>query len=296
MTTLPPALAAHLAQEATSVCHCWRIARKDGVAIGFTDHDRTLTVDGTEFRPQTGFTASEARETLGLAADSVEVEGAISSEMLRIDDIEAGRYDGATVETLLVNWRAPTDFATIRNAVIGRIAVHDGRFVAELESSKLDLDKPGGRYFRRGCDAELGDGRCGVALDGPEFSAEATVAANPAADTVRITGIGGYPAGWFAHGILTAASGAAADTGFRVLAHRIVDGEAELVLWCDTVAAPVAGDAVRLTAGCDKTFATCKSKFSNHLNFRGFPHLPGNDAAYGYATEGQDFDGGPLVP
>ena len=52
----------------------------------------------------------------------------------------------------------------------------------------------------------------------------------------------------------------------------------------------------RHCAGCDKTFATCKAKFDNALNFRGFPHLPGNDAAYAYVVDGGVFDGGPLVP
>jgi uncharacterized phage protein (TIGR02218 family) len=49
-------------------------------------------------------------------------------------------------------------------------------------------------------------------------------------------------------------------------------------------------------AGCDKAFSTCKKKFDNALNFRGFPHLPGNDVAYSYVVEGSDFDGGPVVP
>ena len=56
------------------------------------------------------------------------------------------------------------------------------------------------------------------------------------------------------------------------------------------------GDAFTVKAGCDKAFSTCKAKFANDLNFQGFPHLPGNDAAYGYATEEQIFDGSPLVP
>jgi hypothetical protein len=38
-----------------------------------------------------------------------------------------------------------------------------------------------------------------------------------------------------------------------------------------------AGDAFTVTAGCDKHFATCQAKFANAVNFRGFPHMPGND-------------------
>ena len=46
---------------------------------------------------------------------------------------------------------------------------------------------------------------------------------------------------------------------------------------------------------CDKRWRTCVDAFGNGENFRGFPHLPGNDAAYGYASDGQVMDGGALV-
>ena len=60
--------------------------------------------------------------------------------------------------------------------------------------------------------------------------------------------------------------------------------------------APQEGDTLKLTAGCDKTFKTCREKFGNGLNFRGFPHLPGSDFAYGYAGENGLHDGSPVVP
>ena len=289
-------LAAHLAREATSVCHCWRVTRRDGTVAGFTDHDRPLTADATIFAPQSGFTASEARETLGLAADTVEIEGALSAATITAEDIAAGRWDGATVETLLVNWRAPEQAAAIRSQTVGRITRADNRFVAELDGPEAALDRIGGRWFRRACDAELGDQRCGVDLDQPALKAVGAVAAAVSADTIRVTGLDAFTAGWFAEGRLTATSGAVAGSTVRVLSHRVSGAGTELVLWRDGAGLPSPGDGFTILAGCDKRFPTCKAKFSNHLNFRGFPHLPGNDAAYGYATEGQVFDGAPLVP
>jgi uncharacterized phage protein (TIGR02218 family) len=41
-----------------------------------------------------------------------------------------------------------------------------------------------------------------------------------------------------------------------------------------------AGDAFTITAGCDKHFKTCKAKFDNSVNFRGFPHVPEIDFAF----------------
>lgn len=51
-------------------------------------------------------------------------------------------------------------------------------------------------------------------------------------------------------------------------------------------------------AGCDKRFTTCRNKFGNGVNFRGFPHLPGNDFIIGGTGAGDPgagpFDGGSL--
>ncbi len=41
--------------------------------------------------------------------------------------------------------------------------------------------------------------------------------------------------------------------------------------------AMVGDKRIALTEGCDKRFATCRTRFANSENFRGEPHLPGND-------------------
>jgi uncharacterized phage protein (TIGR02218 family) len=56
-----------------------------------------------------------------------------------------------------------------------------------------------------------------------------------------------------------------------------------------------AGDAFRVTAGCDKRLGTCLAKFANVPNFRGFPHMPGNDFVLAIAQSGNAvFDGASL--
>ena len=55
------------------------------------------------------------------------------------------------------------------------------------------------------------------------------------------------------------------------------------------------GDTFVVTAGCDKRFETCTSKFANALNFRGFPHLPGNDFVVAYAVPGEPGNDGTPV-
>ncbi len=263
---------------------------------GFTDHDRVLTFDGTVFEPETGLSASEAREALGLAVDTVDVEGALSSDRIRDEDIAAGLYDGARIQTFIVNWREPGDFACTRTATLGKITRSDGRFVAELESLVHALDQPNGRTVLRTCDAELGDARCRFDLSQPGFSAVGTVASIGSAGGFYAGGLGVFDTGWFSKGTLAWTSGARAGRTERVSDHRSEDGQTLLLLEPSVGPEIAPGDAFSVTAGCDKTFATCKAKFTNPLNFRGFPHLPGNDAAYSYVIEGGKFDGGPIVP
>lgn len=293
---MPTALVDHLGQPVTSVCHCWRLTRSDGQVSGFTDHDRTIQLDGTAFVPETGLNASEARSSLGLSVDTVDVEGALSSDAIRAEDIAAGLYDKATVETFLVNWRAQEQFALLRTATIGKITRSDHRFVAELESPAHALDQTRGRYVARACDAELGDARCGIGLGVPQFSGGGTVAAAASPGMLKVGGLNAFAAGWFAHGVLAWTTGQRAGRSDRIIDHRREGAYALLVL-DKTEGPPVdTGDAFTIRAGCDKAFATCKAKFDNALNFRGFPHLPGNDAGYSYVTEGGVFDGRPVVP
>lgn len=288
--TLPP----YLAAEVTTLCHCWRVTLADGTVMGFTDHDRPLVVAGTTFAPETGLSASEARASMGMAIDASEVEGALSSVDISEADILAGRYDGAEVDTLLVDWTEPVSHHLIRRAAIARIVRSDGRLVAQMEGHGRRLDLVHGRLLRRHCDAELGDARCGVATG--SYTASGEVVAVEGNDRLIVTGLSGHPQGWFAYGMLSWSGGPLAGRTERVVDFRHDAAGDVLVIWPQAGAMPEPGAAFSVVAGCDKQFSTCKAKFANPANFRGFPHLPGNDSAYSYVSTDGAFDGAALVP
>ena len=100
------ALQDHLAGGVTTVCRAWAVTRKDGVVMGFTDHDRTLNFSGITFKASTGMTARAIEQTTGLAVDNTEAVGALSDAAIREEDVRAGRFDGAEVQSWLVNWSA----------------------------------------------------------------------------------------------------------------------------------------------------------------------------------------------
>ena len=277
MRDLPPALAAALASGATTLCWCWRITPHAAPALGFTDHDRDLVFDGTTFEAASGFTASEIRGSVGLSVDDVEVESALTSERLSEAGLAAGDFDDATVEIFRVDWSEPTSRILVRRGTIGEVRRSGASFVAEVRGLAQGLQQVQGRVFQYGCDAELGDARCGIDLASPLYRAVATVHAVFGDRGLVSEGLGAFDDGWFTRGLLTFTSGANAGRAAEVKLHTRRAANATLELW-QSPSAPIAeGDAFVVTAGCDKQLATCRARFANAANYRGFPHMPGND-------------------
>ena len=296
MRELPPGLAAHLGGAATTLCRCWKLVRRDGRTFGFTDHDRELSFDGIEFEAASGLSAGEMQQDLGLNAESQEIVGALTSDRISPADIRADRYDGARVEVFLVNWAEPTERLLERVFTIGEITRRDGAFHVELRSLTTDLSQTRGRNISRLCDADLGDGRCGIDLALPQWRAEGSVLAVRSALCLEIGGLSAFSANHFRGGRLSLVSGPNAGAAIEIASHEMQDGIAVVSLWKPFALDIAVADTVRLSAGCDKHFATCRDRFANAVNFRGFPHIPGNDFALGYASTFDVMDGGVLVP
>ncbi|MFS8039215.1 DUF2163 domain-containing protein [Xanthobacter sp. AM11] len=292
MRTLDPALAAHLQAGVTTLCHGWRLTRRDGRVLGFTDHDRDLVVDGLALKAASGIAGSESVTEAGLAVTGAELSGALSHVALDDADLSAGRYDGAIIDLLLVNWQDPARFVLLRRGILGEVRCADGAFTAEIRALADGLNQTRGRRLSARCDADLGDARCGVDLAAPAYAAEATVSTVEGALRLRVSGLSGFAQGAFARGRLRFASGANAGFATEVKAH-LLDAEGTVLrLWQRPPFAVAPGDVLALTAGCDKRFATCRDRFANALNFRGFPHMPGNDFLLAVAIPGEGgYDG-----
>ena len=294
MKMLPPSMQAHLDGGTTTLAWCWRITRADGVAFGFTDHDRTLNFEGTEFEPESGFTASEVRAGSDLSVDAQDAEGVLSSDRITETDIQDGRWDNAEVELWRVNWADPGQRVLLRRGAIGQVRRGRVAFVAEVRSLAHVLGQTVGRTFQAGCDAALGDGRCGVNLETAAFRGTGTVTDILRDRAFAASGLAAFAAGWFAHGTVEWTSGANTGRRAEVLAHDLVDGLAILTLLEAPVRPVGAGDSFIARAGCDKRVATCSAKFGNVANFRGFPNIPGHDAILRYASRDGGHDGAVL--
>jgi uncharacterized phage protein (TIGR02218 family) len=177
---------------------------------------------------------------------------------------------------------------------IGEVARAGGAFRAELRGLAELLGQPRGRVFQRPCAAVLGDAACGVDLTAPGYRAERAVEDVTEARQFRWADFAGFDDRWFERGRLTMLSGAAAGLTGTVKGDRLSAAGRVVELW-EALGAPVApGDLVRLEAGCDRRADTCRLKFSNFRNFRGFPHVPTEDWLTAYPVAAGRNDGGSL--
>lgn len=296
MKQLPAGLADHLSGAATTLCRCWKLTRRDGAELGFTDHDRDVVFDGVTFQAGSGLAAGELEQANGFNADTQEVSGAFDSALLTEADLRAGRYDGAQIELWMVNWADVEDRLLDRIFTLGETVAEDGAFRVELRGLAADMDQTQGRRFTRNCDADLGDTRCGVNLDSALFKASAAVTAVKQGLVFTMSGLAAYASGWFSGGRITFETGGNAGLSMEIASHDLHEnGEATVQLWKSLPADIAPGDQLTIRAGCDKQFATCREKFANTPRFRGFPHIPGNDFSLGYASRNAVMDGGPLV-
>jgi uncharacterized phage protein (TIGR02218 family) len=271
------ALYAHLATGATNVCRAWTVLRRDGVMLGFTDHDQDLVVDGVECRADTGLTARALQQTTGLSVDNTEAFGALSAAAISEADLLAGRFDMAEVRAYLVNWREPADFVEQFRGSLGEITRSGGSFKAELRGLSDVLNRPHGMAYTPGCSAVLGDSRCRFDLTQPGYSADRAVEEVEDLRVFRFGSFTGFDDRWFENGRFEVMSGAAAGLVGMVKVDRLEGTARRIELWQSVGAPIVAGDVVRVFAGCEKTATICTTKFANLLNFRGFPHIPGED-------------------
>ena len=254
--------------ELTSLAFCWQLERRDGAGIALTSHDRPITVGNIRFEPAPGITPAAIRCGQGLAAASSEIIGSMSSAAISETDIVAGRWDGAALKLFAVDWEVPdAGFQPLIEGELGQVASSDGRFEAELLGIAAKLERPVCPLTSPECRAELGDPRCRVDMAGRRLRSAVVEAANNVVTIDR-----------------------AADDRFRFGDIRFLGGPAngerrkilsvagpQLTLRSAPMGDVQPGTAVELTEGCDKRLESCAARFGNAENFRGEPHLPGND-------------------
>lgn len=276
MKQVSAALDAHLQSEVTTLSTCWKLVRRDSLVLGFTDHDRDIVFESVTYKASSGFTPSAIVNSATFSVDNMDVEGMLTSGLITETDILAGKYDFAALEIFQVNHADITQGALkLKRGWIGEISLRKQQFVAEVRGLAQRLSQTIGEMYSPSCRATLGDTKCKVNLASHTVTGSVTtiVSNQEFRDSSRseATGI-------FNLGTLTFTNGANNGLSMEVKEYSYAAGSGGLV----TLALPMPfliapGDTYSMVKGCDKTLVTCHSRYSNVVNFRGEPHVPGFD-------------------
>ena len=271
MRVISPQLESHFEGGMTTLATCWRIARQDGVEIGFTDHDELITFDSLDYDSIAGFTPTTVESKSNMSVDNLDVEGQIYPSKITEEDLLAGLYDFAEIEIFVVNYADLTQGKlVVKRGRLGEVTLNSQMFQAEVRGLTQHLSQTIGDVFSPSCRAILGDSKCKVALAG--FTSAGTVTEVNNNQTFKATALT-QDAGWFTGGEVIWTSGNNDDRRMEVKEFA----STQVVLALPMGKSIQVGDTFNIIAGCDKTRETCQSKFSNIINFRGEPDVPGTD-------------------
>ncbi len=280
MKTISPELAAHLASGHLTIATLWKVERVDGITLCFTNHDQDITVDDETYVSSSGYDPSDIQTLCTLEVDNLDLDGAMISPAITEADLKAGLWDYAKITVTLVNWADLTQGGLVqRVGRLGRVTILRGRYKAELRGLMYAYQTIIGEKTSATCRATLGDARCGVDL--LSLTVTGTVVAIDVdgvtiSDATRTEDAHQSGTAYFAGGVLTWTSGA--NEGMSMEIRDASTGK--LVLGKPMPYAVAAGDKYELTSGCPKLLQDCIGTYGNVVNFRGEPHLRGNDILF----------------
>lgn len=250
-----------------------------GFIARYTSADTDLTSGGNVFSK---FLLSRSRTkiSVGVEVDTLDIEViAAATDLLNgtawLTAVRNGALDGAKLK--LEKVFMPTWGDTSLGSIIlfqGRVSdVSLGRSAAKLtvksELDLLDTQLPR-NFYQSGCLNTLFDNACG------KSKAAYAVTGTVSAATVSMINTGlAQATDYFSLGTITFTSGQ--NNGVTRSVRAFSGGAFTLAL--PLVTAPAIGDQFTAYPGCDKVKATCETKFSNVINFRGFPFVPDPETA-----------------
>ncbi len=276
MRSIPQHIQDIIDQQVITLCTCWKVKLRSGQELGYTSHNTDLVIDDLTYESTSGLTPTAVSASLGAQPSVADMQGAARYDEKMLEDLVNGTYDHAEVEVFLVDPTAPNNGKVVlQKGQIAGISVDGARFTVELKglvdalanTTVVEVASPT-------CRAKLGDERCKVDLASYAVSGTITSVESQTAfyDTSN-----NQPDGWFNQGKLVLQGGEECEI------NTWSQSEHKITLFLPPRTTLQQGMSYTAYAGCDKRLATCRDKFSNAINFRGEPYLPGRDRALRYA-------------
>ena len=266
----------HKAQTTTTLATCIEILLVDGSTktYRFTDHDKPILYLGNTYTPTSGYIPSAADTKIDLSVDNLSIIGIIDDDALKYEDLLAGRFDYADVNIFEINYEDTTmGVFPILSGKIGEVTLQDKTFTAEIRALTQFFQQSLLEPYTVHCTADLGDHRCKVnmapftktfTVDGVILGSENRIF------TTDLTDVDDY----FNLGLVTWSSGSTNEY-FKMDVKKYINANGRIELYEPMPFDIQIGNTGTIQTGCDKKWDTCKNRYSNKLNYRGFIHLLG---------------------
>jgi uncharacterized phage protein (TIGR02218 family) len=248
---------------------CIKVKRTDGVTIGLTELDKDLQIGGVTYNSASGYSPSTYASSSSLSVNYADIEGILEFAGVSREQIRAGLYDFAEVELFVYDYEDDLIVKTIATGNWGESQLMDGSYKAEFRSLSQRMQQSVGNIYTAHCTAELGDKRCKVDVAPLIQSGTITSVASrlTIADSNR-TEVNDYWKG----GVITFLTGNNQYRSFEISASN---SSGSITLFLPLSFPGQVGDTYIMKPGCDKSIDTCRVRYNNVVNFRGFPHVPG---------------------
>lgn len=278
MRTASAQLEAAISARVTTLCRLWRVTRKDGQVLRFTDAVRPVSAqidpDGTvqTYRSDISFTASSIFMSKSLAnQQSVNMQFLLDDAGFSETDLRTRKYDDAIGEVFVCDFEHPEyGVMAMFKGVFGQVTLSNqkvGTVDVVPEDAASNGVGIGLERFSQTCRASLFDSRCKLVATDFKKAFTVTSANSGIVVSADLTEANGH----WALGFVKWLTGANAGTRSTVTN----SDKASTTLFLSAAPSfPIAvGDTGEVYPGCDKTRTRCK-QFNNLVNMRAEPDVP----------------------
>lgn len=252
-----------------------KVTTNKGVVYGYTDHDVQLTVDSVVYQPTPGL----LRGNMSVSSTEQVSNQEFSTAWIDAPEEEllSGLFDNAKIDVLHCSWKNPSYGGFIINSGnLGQIQWNSDGFTADVMGFMRALQKNVNFIATGHCRhllfSQFDEQHIGACtLNKTSYTRTGTVT-GILTDQIKITASGLVTTNQYhTNGVLTWTSGTNSGKSHEIKNHLSSNNSLEFFL--PTEHDIQLGETFSITAGCDKTHSTCKSKFNNVINFGGFPHI-----------------------
>lgn len=263
--------------------------------IGLTSNTRDMTLaghSGITFKSAPGFMPSSFEQAMD-DPTMLEMTGIFDAVTFKRDDVLAGKWENASIEIFVRSW---DDTAIsygellVFKGFLGEIVDYPTFFKAEGRGLLSKLSQDAVTVTSRACrvksfrNAQCGHTASTFVLNSVTYNITTATNAPSGSSSTKQTihlssanfpNAGSVPAGLYNNGLMTCTTGVNAGLSREILTNNATSSGAIIFkLKRPFPFTPESADRYTVTVGCNRTVEDCK-KYSNIINFRGEPYVPG---------------------